>query len=83
MASDAEKTLEPTAQRKESAPGGMRSAFSGKVLIDSVKRLSPTSLIKNPVMLIVEITFFIVAAMAISSTSFRASSQSQPANLLR
>jgi K+-transporting ATPase ATPase B chain len=65
MASDGEKTLEPTAQRKESAPGGMRAAFSGKVLIDSVKRLSPASLIKNPVMLIVEITFFIVAAMAI------------------
>ena len=70
MASDAEKTLEPTAQRKEPAPSGIRSAFSGKVLIDSVKRLSPTSLVKNPVMLIVEITFFIVAAMAIVPQAF-------------
>ena len=48
----------------------MRAAFSGKVLVDSVKRLSPISLIKNPVMLIVEITFFIVAAMAIIPKAF-------------
>ena len=70
MASDAEKTLEPTITRKESAPGGMRSAFSRKVLVDSVVRLSPKSLLKNPVMLIVEITFFIVAAMAIIPQAF-------------
>ncbi len=48
----------------------MRAAFSAKVLLDSVKRLSPTSLIKNPVMLIVEITFFIVLAMAIVPQAF-------------
>ena len=71
MASDAEKiTVEPSTPKKEPAQGGMRAAFSGKVLIDSVRRLSPTSLIKNPVMLIVEITFFIVAAMAIIPQAF-------------
>jgi len=69
MASDDKKTLGPT-KSNESAPGGMRSAFSRKVLVDSVVRLSPKSLIKNPVMLIVEITFFIVAAMAIIPQAF-------------
>ncbi|MGZ4850463.1 MAG: HAD-IC family P-type ATPase [Candidatus Bathyarchaeia archaeon] len=57
-------------QKKELSQGGMRAAFSGKVLIDSIRRLSPTSLIKNPVMLIVEITFFIVTAMAIIPQAF-------------
>jgi K+-transporting ATPase ATPase B chain len=69
MASDNKKTLAPT-KSNESAPGGMRSAFSRKVLVDSVVRLSPKSLVKNPVMLIVEITFFIVAAMAIIPQAF-------------
>lgn len=44
--------------------------FSSKTLIDSVVRLSPISLLRNPVMLITEITFFIVAAMAISPQAF-------------
>ncbi|MGD0644861.1 MAG: HAD-IC family P-type ATPase [Candidatus Bathyarchaeia archaeon] len=48
----------------------MRSALSRKVLADSVARLSPKSLLKNPVMLIVEITFFIVATMAIIPQAF-------------
>ena len=69
MASDNEKTVEPT-KSGESSPGGMRSAFSRKVLVDSVVRLNPKSLLKNPVMLIVEITFFIVAAMAIVPQAF-------------
>jgi K+-transporting ATPase ATPase B chain len=69
MASDDKKTLTPT-RSKESAPGGLRSAFSRKVLVDSVVRLSPKSLLKNLVMLIVEITFFIVAAMAIVPQAF-------------
>src|SRR5580658_3715175 len=43
---------------------------SGKVLADSLARLSPVSLVANPVMLIVEITFFIVAAMAIYPQGF-------------
>lgn len=64
-------TEQPTKPKKvESATGGFRSAFSGKVLVDSVKRLSPVSLIKNPVMLIVEVTFYIVAAMAIDPKAF-------------
>lgn len=69
MASDDKKTLAPT-KSNESAPIGMRSAFSRKVLVDSVVRLSPKSLLKNLVMLIVEITFFIVAAMAIVPQAF-------------
>ena len=69
MASDDTKT---SVQIKSVEPsyGGMRSAFSKKVLIDSVVRLSPKSLRKNVVMLIVEITFFIVAAMAIVPQAF-------------
>jgi potassium-transporting ATPase ATP-binding subunit len=44
--------------------------FSKSVLIDSLVRLDPRRLISNPVMLIVEITFFIVAAMAIDPALF-------------
>ena len=43
---------------------------SQKVLIDSLLRLSPLRLIANPVMLIVEVTFFIVAAMALDPEAF-------------
>ncbi len=73
MATEQEKAPQITPilpQGKPTTPGGLRAAFSGKVLVDSIKRLSPTSLIKNPVMLIVEITFFIVAAMAIVPQAF-------------
>jgi len=55
---------------KEVAPSGMRSVFNGKVLVDSVVRLNPKSLLKNPVMFIVEVTFYIVAAMAIVPKAF-------------
>ncbi|MDA4121663.1 MAG: HAD-IC family P-type ATPase [Thaumarchaeota archaeon] len=41
-----------------------------KVLVDSLVRLSPLSLRANPVMLIVELTFFIVAAMAVYPQGF-------------
>ncbi len=68
MASDDKKTSQ--IKTVEPASGGMRSAFSKKVLIDSLARLSPKSLRKNVVMLIVEITFFIVAAMAIVPQAF-------------
>src|SRR6202166_3653886 len=44
--------------------GRRMSALSGKVLVDSLVRLSPVRLLSNPVMLIVELTFFIVAAMS-------------------
>jgi len=70
MASDTEKIVEAVTPKNKPAQGGMRAAFSRKVLIDSVRRLSPTSLIKNPVMLIVEITFFIVTAMAVAPQVF-------------
>ncbi len=40
MASDNEKTLELT-KSNESAPGGMRSAFSRKVLVDSDSAFKP------------------------------------------
>jgi len=50
--------------------GRRMSVVSGRVLADSLVRLSPTRLISNPVMLIVEITFFIVAAMAIYPQGF-------------
>src|SRR5437667_7177531 len=43
---------------------------STKTLLDSLVRLNPTSLIANPVMFIVELTFFIVAAMAIYPPAF-------------
>ena len=67
MASDETKTLAP-AKRSEPSYEGMK--LSKKVLIDSLIRLSPKSLLKNVVMLIVEITFFIVAAMAIAPQAF-------------
>jgi potassium-transporting ATPase ATP-binding subunit len=44
--------------------------MSPRVLSDSIIRLNPVSLLSNPVMFIVEITFFIVALMAISPQSF-------------
>jgi K+-transporting ATPase ATPase B chain len=69
MASNNEKTLIPT-KSNASPLGGMKSVFSRKVLFDSIVRLNPKSLLKNPVMLIVEITFFIVAAMAIIPQAF-------------
>jgi potassium-transporting ATPase ATP-binding subunit len=55
----------------EAADRGQRmSGVSGKVLADSIVRLSPRRLLTNPVMLIVEITFFIVAAMAVYPQGF-------------
>ena len=59
-----EKTTQETSGR------GLLSDLNGKSLLDSVKRLNPMSMIANPVMLIVEITFFIVAAMAIDPLAF-------------
>ena len=43
---------------------------STKTLLDSLVRLNPVSLLANPVMFIVELTFFIVAAMAIYPPAF-------------
>src|ERR1700688_3149586 len=44
--------------------GRRMSVLSPTVLLDSLVRLSPVRLLSNPVMLIVELTFFIVAAMS-------------------
>src|SRR5713101_1579985 len=46
------------------------SVLSSKALVDSVVRLSPIRLLSNPVMLIVELTFVIVSAMAASPQAF-------------
>ena len=46
------------------------SILTRKTLADSVVRLNPISLFANPVMLIVEATFFVVAAMAIDPYAF-------------
>lgn len=45
-------------------PRSLLSGLSGETLLESITRLNPISLRANPVMLIVEITFFIVTAMA-------------------
>ncbi len=50
---------------------GLRSTLlSRKVLVDSLVRLNPVRLISNPVMLLVEVTFFIVVAMSIYPPAF-------------
>jgi K+-transporting ATPase ATPase B chain len=45
-------------------------AMSRKTLADSVMRLNPFRLVANPVMFIVELTFFVVTAMAIYPQAF-------------
>jgi K+-transporting ATPase ATPase B chain len=44
--------------------------FSTSVLRDSLLKLNPVSLASNPVMLIVELTFFVVGAMAVYPQAF-------------
>jgi len=57
--------------RAEKSKAGLGTgAVSRKTLVDSVLRLNPVRLIANPVMFIVELTFFVVAAMAIYPQSF-------------
>jgi K+-transporting ATPase ATPase B chain len=48
----------------------IRRIMTRRVILDSILRLSPVSLLANPVMLIVEVTFFIVAAMAVYPQGF-------------
>src|SRR5437660_12273993 len=43
---------------------------STKTLLDSLVRLNPVSLLANPVMFLVEVTFLIVTAMAIDPQLF-------------
>src|SRR6267378_1896176 len=54
-----------TSQIPQTTASHLRSNLtSTKTLLDSLVRLNPKSLLANPVMFIVELTFFIVAAMA-------------------
>ncbi len=55
-----------TSKIPETTASHLRSNLtSTKTLLDSLVRLNPKSLLANPVMFIVELTFFIVAAMAV------------------
>ncbi len=47
-----------------------RRLLTAAVLKDSVARLNPVSLVSNPVMLVVELAFFVVAAMAVDPSLF-------------
>jgi K+-transporting ATPase ATPase B chain len=68
MASD---EYEPRRVKEEKVGKDSRSSvMSDKVLISSLVRLNPKSLLANPVMFIVEICFFIVAAMAVYPQGF-------------
>src|SRR6266705_6134178 len=58
------KPTRPTSPRFRS------NLTSTKTLLDSLVRLNPLSLLANPVMFIVELTFFIAAAMAIYPPAF-------------
>ncbi len=58
------KPIRPTSPRFRS------NLTSTKTLLDSLVRLNPLSLLANPVMFIVELAFFIVAAMAIYPPAF-------------
>jgi K+-transporting ATPase ATPase B chain len=58
------KIAEPRVRRRR------LSLLTRRVLVDSLVRLNPWSLKANPVMLIVEITFFVVAAMAVYPSAF-------------
>ncbi|MDG6998536.1 MAG: HAD-IC family P-type ATPase, partial [Nitrososphaerota archaeon] len=49
---------------------GLREMLSPRVIADSIVRLNPVSLAANPVMLIVELSFFLISAMAIDPQIF-------------
>ena len=49
---------------------GRPAVLTAKTLKDSVVRLNPVSLLANPVMLLVEVTFFIVLALAADPGAF-------------
>lgn len=67
--SNTEQRTTKTSGERGKTPGLFR-LISGKVLVDSVVRLNPVSLLSNPVMFIVEVTFFIVLAMAVDPIAF-------------
>src|SRR5438445_6256560 len=55
---------------RETASHLRSNLTSTKTLLDSLVRLNPVSLLANPVMFLVELTFFIVTAMAIYPSAF-------------
>ncbi len=55
---------------RPTSPRFRSNLTSTKTLLDSLVRLNPLSLLANPVMFIVELTFFIAAAMAIYPPAF-------------
>src|SRR5947208_4045374 len=55
---------------RPTSPRFRSSLTSHQPLLDSLVRLNPLSLLSHPVMFIVELTFFIVAAMAIYPPAF-------------
>jgi K+-transporting ATPase ATPase B chain len=61
---------QPSRVEGTAAMGRRFSLISARVVRDSLVRLSPASLVSNPVMLIVELTFFVVAAMALDPSAF-------------
>jgi len=69
MASDGEKTVKD-GNVEDLATSQRTSLTSRKVLTDSLARLNPVSLASNPVMMLVEVMFFVVAAMAIYPSGF-------------
>ena len=56
--------------RHLSRSGLRTSLLSRRTLLDSLIRLNPALLLSNPVMFIVELTFFVVAAMAVYPPAF-------------
>src|SRR2546428_3175739 len=60
-------TSKPT---RQTSPHFRSNLTSTKTLLDSLVRLNPLSLLANPVMFIVELTFFVVAAMAVYPPAF-------------
>ncbi len=55
---------------QSSVPSLWSSLYSTKTLRDSITRLNPKALLSNPVMFIVELTFFVVVAMSIDPAAF-------------
>ena len=70
LSSDSKKPKAATAASGSDKGSFAKLLLSPKVLVDSALRLNPVRLLSNPVMFIVEITFFIVAAMAIDPKAF-------------
>ncbi len=62
--------VQPKNDHFAAKPEQKSKALTGQVLLDSVLRLNPRQLIGNPVMFLVEVTFFIVLALAIYPQGF-------------